>query len=60
MEIICLILVVAIYFLPWIMAYSRKHKQVEGIALTNLFFGWTFIGWLVALIWSVSQNNKKE
>jgi hypothetical protein len=31
--------------------------------LTNLFFGWSILGWLVALIWSFSDNvrpsNKK-
>jgi hypothetical protein len=38
------------YFLPTILAYG--HKQVPNfgsIFVVNLFLGWTFIGWVVAL-----------
>ena len=50
---------IAIYFLPWIIAAFRKHNNRQSIALTNLFFGWTMLGWLVALIWSASDNVTK-
>lgn len=43
---------VPLYFLPTIIAYYRDHHQFTAIFLTNLIFGWTFIGWGVALIWS--------
>jgi Superinfection immunity protein/Short C-terminal domain len=48
------------YFLPTIIASRRSHPNGNGIALLNIFLGWTFIGWLVALIWSVSAIQKKE
>jgi hypothetical protein len=54
MDFIGLILLVALYFLPWIVAYQRDHYQCNSIALLNLFLGWTFIGWVAALVWSVS------
>lgn len=54
MEIIGFILLVALYFLPWIVAYQRDHHQCNSIALLNLFLGWTFIGWVAALVWSAS------
>jgi Superinfection immunity protein len=44
----------ALYFLPFIIAASRRHPQSAPIFIINFFFGWTFIGWVVALAWSVS------
>ena len=41
------------YFIPSIIAKSNNHKNSDVIILVNLFFGWTFIGWFIALIWSV-------
>ena len=49
-----------IYFLPVIVADGRKHKQTQAIGMLNLFLGWTFIGWVVALVWantSVTEDN---
>ena len=44
-----------VYFIPWIVAGSKGHKNTAAIAVTNLLFGWTFIGWAVALIWAVKE-----
>ena len=44
-----------IYFLPSIVAHNRKHKNASAIAILNLFLGWTLLGWVVALIWAVSN-----
>lgn len=49
---ICMIL---LYFLPTIIA--RDKLDVMGIFLVNLFFGWTVIGWFVALIWACSAGR---
>lgn len=43
-----------IYFAPTFVAAKRAHPNGTSIALLNIFLGWTFIGWLVALIWSTS------
>jgi len=48
------IVVLAVYFIPAIIASMRKHHQTMAITLTNVLLGWTVIGWIVALIWSVS------
>lgn len=45
------------YFLPWIVASVREKQNKLAIGLTNLFFGWTLIGWAVALIWAVSKDR---
>jgi uncharacterized membrane protein len=45
---------------PAIIAFARGHNNAIPIALVCLFFGWTCIGWIVALIWSFSDNTKKS
>jgi len=45
-----------VYFLPAIVASGKNH--FNGILLLNLFLGWTFVGWVGALVWAVCE--KKE
>lgn len=63
MEILFIILCVVFVILSWlpvIFAFKRKHKSRWGIFVLNFTLGWTGIFWLVALIWSLSNdgNNK--
>lgn len=51
--------IIAIYFIPTIIAFSRNHSNKGGIFLVNLLLGWTFIGWLASLIWSLSSTGKQ-
>jgi len=53
---------VAIYFVPTIIAATRKHQNSVQIFLLNIFLGWTFLGWVAALIWSTTKvdNPKTE
>lgn len=47
------------YFLPSIVADHRKHRNATAIAVLNLFLGWTFAGWVIALVWAlIEQPNK--
>jgi hypothetical protein len=50
-----LIIGIAIYFIPTFIAASRQHKNTLAIVLVNILTGWTFIGWIVALVWSVAR-----
>lgn len=45
----------ALYFLPLIIAIQRGHSNALGIGLLNFFLGWTLLGWIGALIWSVHK-----
>lgn len=53
-----LLIVIGVYFLPWLSALASKHPYSGAIAVANLFLGWTLIGWIVCLIWA--QCVKKE
>lgn len=52
------IILFSVYFLPTIIAWARKNHAMS-IFLTNLFFGWTVIGWVVALVMAFWSNNRK-
>lgn len=56
------IIIILLYIIPTIVALIRKHSNTASIILTNLLLGWTFLGWVVALIWSFSSNvvERKE
>jgi hypothetical protein len=41
-----------LYFLPTIEAKRRNHPHYFGILTLNLGLGWTFLGWLGALVWA--------
>ncbi|MCY4585692.1 MAG: superinfection immunity protein [Bryobacterales bacterium] len=47
------------YFLPGFIAAFRGHRNALPIIVVNAFLGWTFIGWVVALAWSVSGQSKE-
>ena len=49
------ILFLAFYFLPTIIALIRKQPNALAIFLLNFFLGWTFVGWVVSLVWAVAK-----
>jgi Superinfection immunity protein len=53
---IALIFLVCLYFLPTIIAGARHKQNTVAIGALNLFLGWSFIGWIVALIWALSAD----
>lgn len=55
-----IMLVVAVYMLPWFIAAFRDHHQHVAIAALTILLGWTFLGWAVALIWSLTQVQRTD
>jgi hypothetical protein len=43
------LIVFALYFVPSIVAVARKVPNTGSIIVIDVFLGWTFIGWVVAL-----------
>ena len=46
------VVIVLVYFLPFLTAEVRQHPQRMAILTLNLLLGWTFVCWVLALVWS--------
>jgi len=57
MWVLSFILGTIVYFLPIIIALARHKRNITGIILVNVFLGWTFIGWVVALVWAFTVRD---
>jgi prepilin signal peptidase PulO-like enzyme (type II secretory pathway) len=50
------IIFLIIYLIPSYV--GRKRSDFRRIFILNLFLGWTFVGWVVALIWAVGDDSR--
>src|SRR5450432_969152 len=44
-----------LYLLPTIIGMMRSHKDLPAIAMVNIVFGWSVVGWWIPLIWSLAD-----
>lgn len=44
-----LLVLFSLYFTPTIVAVVRSVPNVGSVIVINVFLGWTFVGWVVAL-----------
>ena len=52
---------IVLYFLPTMIALSKpRHKYVSAIVTLNILLGWTIIGWVVALVWSMMKEKEES
>jgi hypothetical protein len=49
-----------VYLLPTMIAYNRNHTSKMAILALNLVFGWSFVGWVIALIWALADNGRNR
>jgi len=49
-------MVIGLYFLPLIVAGVRHVPNIGSVAVINIFLGWTFIGWVVALAMAMRSS----
>ena len=47
--------IILIYFVPTIIGAGKQHKSLGPIMALNLLAGWSFIGWVAALIWALTE-----
>lgn len=51
-----------LYFAFWILAYfipsmvAKNKRDFGPIFVLNLFLGWTFVGWVIALVWACRRD----
>ena len=41
--------------IPGLVASSRNHNNATAIWMISLLFGWTLLGWGIAMVWAVSN-----
>jgi hypothetical protein len=58
LEIAALMALAVLHFAPTFIAVWRKHPRRIAIFVINLLFGWTIVGWIVALVWSLSPPRE--
>lgn len=52
-----LVLGLFVYFAPYAIARSRRHRNSDAILMLNLVLGWTILGWVGALIWAATGTT---
>ena len=50
-----IIAIFGLYLLPALISFLRRNKNWMAIFFFNFLLGWTGIGWIVALVWSVMR-----
>lgn len=53
-----LIGIVLLYFLPAIT--GRRKRNAEAIFVLNLLLGWTGLGWVAAMVWAVTVDDRES
>jgi hypothetical protein len=56
---VLLVILFVPYWAPTIIAFARKHPSKGAILALNFFLGWTFVGWVVCLVWALSDNTAR-
>jgi hypothetical protein len=54
------LLLVFVYWSPYLIAMHRKSDKSTPIALTLFFLGLTGVGWIIALIWALRLPKNPE
>jgi hypothetical protein len=60
MEFLVVLLIVTAYMLPALVAALRGHPQVWAITALDLILGWSVLGWVAALVWSLTAIPKGQ
>jgi hypothetical protein len=50
----------AIYFIPAFVATARRHPNMLGIVVLNALGGWTILGWVGSMVWSVLKIERPK
>lgn len=53
-----IIIILVLYFIPAVIGIARQKRNAGAILVLNLFLGWTVVGWVVALVWALTVEDK--
>lgn len=59
MSFLLVVILLALYFLPTIVAGLMRHRQFLAIGVLNALLGWTLIGWVAGLVWSLIRERQE-
>ena len=54
---VIILVLLFLYLVPTLIAAARYRQNRIAICNLNLLLGWTLIGWVVALFWSLSRDT---
>lgn len=52
-----LVCAVFIYLIPSVVAFGNGHRNKAAILMLNVLLGWTFLGWVAALVWAMTRDK---
>lgn len=56
----CFFVSIFVYFVPTVVAVSKGRANAGAIVVLNILLGWTFVGWVVALVWAITDGDTKQ
>ncbi|MCU0617688.1 MAG: superinfection immunity protein [Gemmatimonadaceae bacterium] len=57
---VIIVALVLLYFLPSMLAWSRKSQRRWKITAINALLGWTVIGWIVSMVMTWAYEPPPE
>lgn len=59
--VVLIVLAILVYFTPSLIGAARdvKDNLLAAVFFTNLLLGWSLIGWVAALVMSLSFTSKQ-
>lgn len=56
---VLVLLGIVLTFIPIVIAAMRHHPNTAAIAAVTILTGWTGIGWIIALVWSLTAVDRR-
>jgi hypothetical protein len=53
-DILFVIFCIMLYFVPYLVGTHKRNS--DAILALKLLLGWTFIGWVIALVWALTKE----
>ena len=53
------LILIALYFIPTIIAFSRNKCNKVAILALNFLLGWTMVFWVLSLVWALTNNDSR-
>lgn len=54
-----IVVIVLVYFVPTVVAFTRGVSNSGSVFVLNLFLGWTLVGWVVALAMAARSTEPR-